>query len=231
MRRRDLLAASFVAASACSRAIPPRPNILLVIADDQSWRDAGAYGAKHVATPAFDRVAREGVLFSNSFCASPSCTPSRSAVLMGRHSWQQQEAGVLYGAIPPKIPLYTHLLEDAGYATGYTGKGWAPGDWKALGATRNPCGREYTAIFLGFLPGFAYCGRLDPRIVAPRLERPREKVSAGAVAVADGQTAVYPFASPGGWRLIGSTDVPMFDPKAAEPSRLRAGDRVRFVPR
>ena len=92
-------------------------------------------------------------------------------------------------------------------------------------------GREYSAIFLGFLPGFAYCGRLDPRIVAPRLERPREKVPAGAVAVADGQTAVYPFASPGGWRLLGSTDVVMFDPRAAEPSRLRAGDRVRFMPR
>ena len=91
-------------------------------------------------------------------------------------------------------------------------------------------GREYSAIFIGFLPGFAYCGRLDPRIVAPRLERPREKVPAGAVAVADGQTAVYPFASPGGWRLIGSTDSVMFDPRAAEPSRVRAGDRVRFVP-
>jgi KipI family sensor histidine kinase inhibitor len=92
-------------------------------------------------------------------------------------------------------------------------------------------GREYSAIFLGFLPGFAYCGRLDPRIVAPRLERPRERVPAGAVAVADGQTAVYPFASPGGWRLIGSTDAVMFDPRAAEPTRLRAGDRVRFLPR
>jgi inhibitor of KinA len=92
-------------------------------------------------------------------------------------------------------------------------------------------GREYSAIFLGFLPGFAYCGRLDPRIVAPRLERPRDKVPAGAVAVADGQTSVYPFASPGGWRLIGSTDVVMFDPVAAEPSHIRAGDRVRFVPR
>jgi KipI family sensor histidine kinase inhibitor len=91
-------------------------------------------------------------------------------------------------------------------------------------------GREYSAIFLGFLPGFAYCGRLDPRIVAPRLERPRERVPAGAVAVADGQTAVYPFASPGGWRLVGSTDSVMFDPQVAEPSRVRAGDRVRFVP-
>ncbi len=92
-------------------------------------------------------------------------------------------------------------------------------------------GREYAAVFLGFLPGFAYCGRLDPRIVAPRLERPRERVPAGAVAVADGQTAVYPFASPGGWRLIGVTDMVMFDPQASEPARLRAGDRVRFVPR
>jgi KipI family sensor histidine kinase inhibitor len=91
--------------------------------------------------------------------------------------------------------------------------------------------REYSAIFLGFLPGFAYCGRLDPRIVAPRLDRPRENVPAGAVAVADGQTAVYPFASPGGWRLIGSTDAVMFDPREGEPSRVRAGDRVRFVPR
>lgn len=91
--------------------------------------------------------------------------------------------------------------------------------------------REYAAIFLGFLPGFAYCGRLDPRIVAPRLERPRERVPAGAVAVADGQTAVYPFASPGGWRLIGVTDVVMFDAQAAEPAKIRAGDRVRFVPR
>ena len=92
-------------------------------------------------------------------------------------------------------------------------------------------GRDYSAIFVGFLPGFAYCARLDPRIVAPRLERPREKVPAGAVAVADGQTSVYPFASPGGWRLIGTTDVVMFDPSAAQPSRIRAGDRVRFTPR
>ena len=91
--------------------------------------------------------------------------------------------------------------------------------------------REYTAYFLGFLPGFAYCGRLDPRIVAPRLERPRERVPAGSVAVADGQTAVYPLASPGGWRLIGRTDLVMFDADAAEPVRIRAGDRLRFVPR
>ena len=90
--------------------------------------------------------------------------------------------------------------------------------------------REYTAYFLGFMPGFAYCGRLDPRIVSSRLERPRERVPAGSVAIADGQTGVYPLASPGGWRLIGRTDLALFDPSADEPVRIRAGDRVRFVP-
>jgi KipI family sensor histidine kinase inhibitor len=90
-------------------------------------------------------------------------------------------------------------------------------------------GREYTAYFLGFMPGFAYCGRLDPRIVAPRLPRPRERIPAGTVAIADGQTGVYPLPSPGGWRLIGRTERAMFDPSADEPVLLRAGDRVRFV--
>jgi len=90
--------------------------------------------------------------------------------------------------------------------------------------------RDYTAYFLGFMPGFAYCGRLDPRIISSRLERPRERVPAGSVAIADGQTSVYPLASPGGWRLIGRTELSMFDPSSAEPVRVRAGDRVRFVP-
>jgi len=92
-------------------------------------------------------------------------------------------------------------------------------------------GREYRAFFLGFLPGFAYCGVLDSRIVAPRLLRPRERVPAGSVAVADGQTSVYPFDSPGGWRLIGRTDVRIFDGTREPPVLIRPGDRVRFVAR
>lgn len=90
-------------------------------------------------------------------------------------------------------------------------------------------GRVYRAFFLGFLPGFAYCGVLDPRIVAPRLVRPRERVPAGSVAIADGQTSIYPFDSPGGWRLIGRTDVRMFDATREPPALIRPGDRVRFV--
>ncbi|MBI2773380.1 MAG: allophanate hydrolase subunit 1 [Chloroflexi bacterium] len=90
-------------------------------------------------------------------------------------------------------------------------------------------GRDHLAYFLGFMPGFAYCAGLDPRIVAPRLPSPRARVPAGSVAIADGQTAVYPNASPGGWRLIGATEVAIFDPGRDPAALIRPGDRVRFV--
>jgi inhibitor of KinA len=89
--------------------------------------------------------------------------------------------------------------------------------------------REYTAYFLGFLPGFAYLGELDPKIAAPRLSSPRERVPAGSVGIAGSQTGVYPRVSPGGWRLIGRTDVVLFDASRDPPSLIAAGDRVRFV--
>jgi KipI family sensor histidine kinase inhibitor len=92
-------------------------------------------------------------------------------------------------------------------------------------------GTLYRAYFLGFMPGFAYLGELDARIDAPRLREPRVRVPAGSVALAGRQTAVYPFASPGGWRLIGSTDAVLFDPRRDPSPLIRAGDRVRFVER
>jgi KipI family sensor histidine kinase inhibitor len=92
-------------------------------------------------------------------------------------------------------------------------------------------GRDHLAYFLGFMPGFAYCGGVDPRLVAPRLPSPRARVPAGSVAIADGQTAVYPVASPGGWRLIGSTDAVAFDPSREPAALIHPGDRVRFVAR
>ena len=120
-----------------------QPNILFIISDDQSWLHAGAYDHNQVQTPAFDRIAREGVLFNNSFSASPSCTPSRSAILTGQDIWRIREAGLLFGSIPPDLPLVTHLLADAGYHIGYTGKGWAPGKWDYLGLQRPPLLNEY----------------------------------------------------------------------------------------
>ena len=92
-------------------------------------------------------------------------------------------------------------------------------------------GQEYRAFFLGFMPGLAYCGLLDRRIDVPRLETPRPRVPAGSVGIANGQTLVYPFESPGGWSLIGRTDLVMFDPARVPAALIRAGDRVRFVPR
>ena len=91
-------------------------------------------------------------------------------------------------------------------------------------------GREYRAFFLGFMPGLAYSGMLDPRIDAPRLSSPRPRVPAGSVGVANGQTVVYPADSPGGWRLIGRTELAVFDPTRDPATLIRAGDRLRFVP-
>ncbi len=90
--------------------------------------------------------------------------------------------------------------------------------------------REYVAYFLGFSPGFAYLGDLDPRIVAPRLDAPRPRVPAGSIGVAGNQTCVYPHSTPGGWRLVARTDVALFDARRDPPSLIAPGDRVRFVP-
>jgi inhibitor of KinA len=90
---------------------------------------------------------------------------------------------------------------------------------------------DYRVYFLGFAPGFAYLGRVPAAIATPRLETPRVRVPAGSVAIAGEQTAIYPFDSPGGWRLIGRTDVPVWDVRHDPPARLLPGRRVRFVPR
>ena len=105
-----------------------RPNILFCIADDQSWPHASAYGCPWVNTPAFDRIAREGILFNNAFTPNAKCAPSRAAILTGRYSWQLQEACNHLCFFPSDYVTYPELFKDAGYATGFTGKGWAPGE-------------------------------------------------------------------------------------------------------
>ena len=89
---------------------------------------------------------------------------------------------------------------------------------------------EYRVFVLGFVPGFAYLGQIDERLALPRRTTPRQRVPAGSVAIADRQTAIYPSVTPGGWHLIGTTDVRLFDPSQDRPSLFRVGDRVRFVP-
>ena len=90
--------------------------------------------------------------------------------------------------------------------------------------------RTYRVYMLGFVPGFAYMGRVDPGIAAPRHRVPRERVPAGSVGIAGGQTGVYPVESPGGWQVVGRTATVMFDAARERPSLLAAGDLVRFVP-
>jgi inhibitor of KinA len=88
----------------------------------------------------------------------------------------------------------------------------------------------YRVYMLGFIPGFAYMGRVDQSIAAPRHRVPRERVPPGSVGIAGLQTGVYPVESPGGWQLIGHTSTVMFDPNRERPSLLAAGDVVRFIP-
>jgi N-sulfoglucosamine sulfohydrolase len=117
-----------------------KPNILIAISDDQSFPHASAYGSQMVYTPAFDRVAKMGILFNNAFVASPGCAPSRAALLTGLNPWQLEEAGTHASLFPSKYKVYPDLLEEAGYYIGYTQKGWGPGDWQASGRERNPAG-------------------------------------------------------------------------------------------
>jgi N-sulfoglucosamine sulfohydrolase len=121
-----------------------RPNILFVISDDQSYPHASAYGYQSIQTPAFDRIAREGVLFSQAFAASPGCSPSRAALLTGLNCWQIEEAGTHASSFPQEYIVFPDLLEQAGYYIGYTGKGWGPGDHEASGRIRNPAGVAFS---------------------------------------------------------------------------------------
>lgn len=88
--------------------------------------------------------------------------------------------------------------------------------------------QTYRVYMLGFLPGFAYMGEVDGRIAAPRKSKPRLKVPKGSVGIAGRQTGIYSLESPGGWQIVGRTNVEMFTPNAGEPTFLQAGDSVKF---
>ena len=90
---------------------------------------------------------------------------------------------------------------------------------------------DYVVCFIGFLPGFAYLGPLDARLRLPRRATPRPRVPPGSVAIAGEYSGIYPWASPGGWHIIGRTEMSLFDLGATPPARLTPGTRVRFVRR
>lgn len=121
----------------------PPPNILFLIADDWSFPHAGVYGDPVVRTPTFDALARQGVYFTNAYCAAPSCSPSRAAILTGRYPHQLESGGNLWSVLPVKFPNWVKRLEEAGYHTGKSLKGWGPGDFQAGGYEVNPAGKDY----------------------------------------------------------------------------------------
>jgi arylsulfatase A-like enzyme len=164
-----LLAGALGAAPRAPGAEPDRrPNILFCMADDWAWPHAGAYGDKVVRTPTFDRVAREGVLFSHAFSVTPSCTPSRAAVLTGQTTHRLEESGNLWSILRKKYECYPDLLEAAGYHVGLSGKGWGPGTLEGSGRARNPAGpasKDFPTFFKTVPADKPFCfwfGSRDP---------------------------------------------------------------------
>jgi uncharacterized sulfatase len=165
---------------------PAPPNILFFLTDDESWLERSAYGWSKLPTPAFDRVARQGVLFTNGFTSAPSCAPSRASVLTGRHFWELQQGAFIQAFIPKQYPIVTQILARHGYQVGRTGKGWGPGSHAKLGIPSDSLGRvllsaaipdppegvrstDYAANFDHFLesldpkrPFFFWAGIIEP---------------------------------------------------------------------
>ncbi len=162
-----------------SEVITKRPNILFAISDDQGYPHTSANGSKFVKTPGFDRMAEEGVLFQNVYCAVPQCSPNRASILTGRYLWQNYEAGTHASLFPANLKVFTDNFIDGGYHVGSTGKPWAPGqiDKTNRSKNKNLIGKYYNAedqseywkVFQKFLderdneePFFFWYGTYDP---------------------------------------------------------------------
>lgn len=144
-----------------------RPNILFILADDWSYPYASIYGDRTIKTPNLDKLAQHGTVFTNAYCASPSCTPSRAAMLTGRYPHNLGEGVNLCGKLEHSIPTYVQILQKEGYSVAFDRKGWAPGDFRKMGYTQNPAGDS--ARFEPFIdklpkgkPFFFWFGTNDP---------------------------------------------------------------------
>lgn len=124
---------------------PQRPNILFAIADDWGLH-AGAYGTRWVKTPAFDRVADQGILFSHAYTPNAKCAPSRACILTGRNSWQLKAAANHIPYFPPEFKTSFEALAEKGWFVGHTLKGWGPGvATNVLGKPRLMTGKAFNA--------------------------------------------------------------------------------------
>ncbi|NME66803.1 sulfatase family protein [Flammeovirga aprica] len=128
------------------KTITKRPNFLILMSDNQYVKDLGCYGNKQLNTPAINKIAKEGVKFENAFCASPSCSPARAAMLTGQEIWRLGAAANLWGDFPRDLPVYSEMLDEAGYLVGIEGKGWGPGKAEKSGWEINPGGERYSSF-------------------------------------------------------------------------------------
>ncbi len=116
----------FNACQTAEKEVPRMPNILFAISDDQTFAHTSFAGSKFVRTPAFDRVAGEGIYFTNCIAGSPGCAPSRSTIVTGRYHWQNEQSGQHASSWMKKYVPFIDLLDANGYITGRTGKGVSP---------------------------------------------------------------------------------------------------------
>jgi N-sulfoglucosamine sulfohydrolase len=152
MNRTFILGLGLLPVYACSdktgsseeRTNPTRPNILFCIADDASFQHFSANGSTWVSTPGFDKVAREGILFTNAYTPNAKSAPSRASIITGRNSWQLEEAANHICNFPPHLKSFIEVLKEHGYFTGHTAKGWAPGNPGTVeGKPRELTGKAY----------------------------------------------------------------------------------------
>jgi len=144
--KRCFLLCCFLAVHLCALAVEQaRPNILFFITDDESWLERSAYGWSTLPTPHFDRVARDGVLFTHAYTSAPSCAPSRAVCVTGRNFWELNQGAFIQAWLPQEFPVFPDILAQAGYHVGYTGKGWGPGVFPE-GSHKKPTGTAYNNI-------------------------------------------------------------------------------------
>lgn len=149
---------------------------------------------------------------------------AQQAIDQLNHWWQESEAQVIESRVMQIPVIYggevgpdlTLVAENAGMSV--------------TQVVELHSSRDYDVFFIGFQPGFPYLAGLDPRLHMPRRAEPRVVVPAGSVGIGGSQTGVYPLASPGGWQLIGQTQLALFTPQQQPPTLLHPGDKVRFVP-
>ncbi len=157
--KKILFILSIIAAQLLNAAEVKRPNILFIIADD--WgKHAASYGTDNwINVPSFDRIAKEGIVFDNCFTSNPKCAPCRASITTGRNTWQLKEGVQHFNPWPKEFITYPDLLENAGYYVGFTGKGWAPGDYLNSGRKNNPAGPNYDKFTLQ--PPAQYISKID----------------------------------------------------------------------